>query len=303
MNQLRVVKSLNGGIGVVHGQYFSLYREVGSAFFLAGPDASLLGIAKYLGRLGWAAIGKDGSTFNKGDVNVSVWDTARPATNGVAADGAKGANIVLALSSFAISLPFFAQLTKTSAGTPTLVVAPADRAPLTVSPPRTGSVVDPKRRTFSAIFVEGSIAQAAEGKNVALVVEIEREVKNANKMMEIKGVAGQVIWKPYVDLDDLANQTAVFVKQDSCYTAAIAHGVMAVANDHNSWTGDVGIDGHDVPFTRWKDVFEKAARAVAPKVSVDLINCWSKEWEYADRIRKGLTPFIDYEAAKSRAGQ
>ena len=45
---------------------------------MAGPGSSLLGIAKYLGRLGWAAIGNDGRAFKKGNVNVSV----RPGRDG-----------------------------------------------------------------------------------------------------------------------------------------------------------------------------------------------------------------------------
>jgi hypothetical protein len=123
MNQLRVVKSLNNGIEVLHRQHFSLYREVGSVLFMAGPGAPLQGIAKYFGRLGWT-VGEYGRSFKKGEVTVNVWDASRRATNGVATDGSKGTNIILALSSFATSLSFFAQLTKTCGGSPAVILAP-----------------------------------------------------------------------------------------------------------------------------------------------------------------------------------
>jgi hypothetical protein len=125
MNQLRVVKSLNNGIGVLYGQHFSLYQEVGAAFWMAGPGSPLLGIAKYLGRLGWTAVGKEGRSFTKGKVNVDVWDRPRLAADSVTADGSSDATILLDLSFAATSLPFLAQLSKTSGGKPTLVVAPA----------------------------------------------------------------------------------------------------------------------------------------------------------------------------------
>jgi hypothetical protein len=128
MNQLRVVKSLNGGIEALHGQHFSLYREVGSVLGMAGPGAPLLEIAKYFGRLGWAAIGNDKRTFKKEELKVHVMDAARPATNGVSVDGSNGANIILALSPFSTSLKFLAQLSKASAGAPVAVLAPVNQA-------------------------------------------------------------------------------------------------------------------------------------------------------------------------------
>jgi len=129
MNQLRVVKSLNNGIEVLHRQHFSSYREVGSVFFMAGPGAPLQGIAKYFGRFGWT-VGEDGRSFKKGEVSVKVWDgKSRQATNGVSSDGSNGANIILALSSFATSLQFFAQLEKTYGGKPTLVLEPTEPPP------------------------------------------------------------------------------------------------------------------------------------------------------------------------------
>jgi hypothetical protein len=123
MNQLRVVKSFNNGIEVLHRQHFFLYREVGSAVWMAGPGAPLLGIAKYLGRLGWTAIGNDGRSFTKGEVKVNVWDAARPATNSVSINGSHKVSIEVALPSFATGLPFLAQLSKACGGTPTVVFA------------------------------------------------------------------------------------------------------------------------------------------------------------------------------------
>jgi hypothetical protein len=105
-----------------------LYLEDGSFLGMAGPGAPLLEIAKYFGRLSWAAIGNDKRTFKKGELNIHVMGPNRPATNGVAINGSNGANIILALSSFSTSPPFFAQLTKASGGTPTVVLAPVNQA-------------------------------------------------------------------------------------------------------------------------------------------------------------------------------
>jgi hypothetical protein len=124
MNQLRVVKSLNGGIEVLHRQHFSLYNEVGSVLGLAGPRASLVELAKYFVRLGWTAIGNDKRTFKKAELKAHLFDADRPATNGVAVDGSNGANIILALSSFSTSLKFYAQLALATNGKPTVVLAP-----------------------------------------------------------------------------------------------------------------------------------------------------------------------------------
>ena len=112
---------------MLHRQHFSLSLENGSAIWMAGPGAPLSEIAKYLGRLQWTAVGNDRRTFTKGEVKVHVWDDDRPATNGVAINGSKGTDIVLALSSFATSLPFFHKLALATNGKPTVVLAPVNQ--------------------------------------------------------------------------------------------------------------------------------------------------------------------------------
>ncbi|MFT3780810.1 MAG: hypothetical protein QM790_02270 [Nibricoccus sp.] len=96
--------------------------------------------------------------------------------------------------------------------------------------------------------MEGSIAQATAGKNVDLLKSIELQIKNANKLMEIYNVPGQVIWKPYVDLSDLTTQTKAFVGAGTVWTGALAHGLMTDPSDASTWTGQVGINGQAVGF-------------------------------------------------------
>ncbi len=128
MNQLRLLKSLNGGIGAVQGQSHTLYREVSSVLWMAGPCTPLPGIAKYFGRFGWTAVGKGGRTFRKGAVRVHLWDGGHHAANGFATVGSTDTNIILRLSSSTINPQSLTQLSRACRGQPTVVLTPADRA-------------------------------------------------------------------------------------------------------------------------------------------------------------------------------
>lgn len=158
---LRVVKSLNNGITVLQGQHLSLYREVGSALWMAGPGAPLVGIAKYLDRLGWAAVGNGGRSFTKGKVKVDVWDKAELPTNS-AADGSSDANIVLDLSSSVGSLSGLARLTKASGGKPTLVVEPI--VDTTILEVETETVVSNVRIRYSTQDLINDLKEYLRGK-------------------------------------------------------------------------------------------------------------------------------------------
>jgi hypothetical protein len=159
-------------------------------------------------------------------------------------------------------------------------------------------VIDPKKRIYGVVFIENRIAQARTGDWAALIADILMQIKNANKMMEIRGIAGQVIWKPYVDLADLVAGAKSYVRGDTVYSGAMAHGIMRDPSDPHSWTGDVSINGAAVGYTLWDHTFTKAVNEVNPSMSPNLINCSGLGYEYADQIRKDLQVYFDRDRTK-----
>jgi hypothetical protein len=297
---LKVIKSVGNAASVVERQYPTLIAEIESAVWMAGPGSSRTEIAKYLSRFQWTLVARDKWTFAKGPLEIDLCDEFHAASDCTVENRPKSAkvHVILALTPCENAQPFFAQLEKTHVGKPVLLLTPCQNQTITrtVSPPRTGSPVNPSKRIYANVFVEGTVAQAAVGDNAILIAEIEREIRNANKMMEIKGIDGQVIWKPYVDLNDLSSQVIAFSKPDTVYSAAIAHGVMRDLNDPNTWTGEVSINHRQVSFSVWRNTFECAVKTVSPSISARLINCSHLGFEYSDQLRKDLRLYFDRDA-------
>jgi hypothetical protein len=170
-------------------------------------------------------------------------------------------------------------------------------------------------RRFGVIFydkgIETSANQSLEGKtekeaeviknNKGLWAHLQREASNANKLLGMRGLSGEVKLVPYSSLEELETLVGQYVGKDTRYATAVAHGIMRDRNDPSSWTGDVDIAGKDVSYTVWNEKFNGAVKAVGGIAFSHTINCSALGFENAYQIGDHLRFQISAERIENEA--